>query len=100
MKSSAWLFAAAISAAGAALAQTEPQSTVTETTDPAKIADIERRAQELASRAPSSSTTATTADESHRADKHNSRSQKHKSKNKRANKDKASSGQAASSDAR
>jgi hypothetical protein len=100
MKSSAWLFAAAISAAGAALAQTAPQSTVTETTDPTKIADIERRAQDLASRTPSSSTTATTAGEGHHAAKHSSPPRKHKSKNKRTDKDKAPSGQAAGSDAR
>ncbi len=100
MKSSAWLFAAAMCAAGAALAQTEPQSTVTETTDPAKIADIERRAQELASsRTSSPSTTAASAGGHHDADTHHSGSHKQKAKNKR-NRNKAPSGQAASPDAK
>lgn len=48
MKSSIWLFAAAMSVSGLALAQSAPSSTVTEINDPAKIAEIERHAQELA----------------------------------------------------
>jgi hypothetical protein len=48
MKSSIWLFAAAMSVAGLAMAQSAPSSTVTEINDPAKIAEIERHAQELA----------------------------------------------------
>lgn len=41
-------------ATGAALAQA-PQSTITESTDPARIAEVERRAQALRSGQPSSS---------------------------------------------
>lgn len=44
MKSTTWLFAAAMSVSGLALAQ----STVTQITDPAKIAEIEQHAQQLA----------------------------------------------------
>ncbi|GEM_PF-3454194 len=50
MNARAWLFAAAMSASTLALAQ----AGVTETTDQAKIAEIERHAQELQSGAPSS----------------------------------------------
>ena len=50
MKPSTWLFAAAMSASALAVAQAPQSSGVTETTDPAKIAAIEQRAQELASR--------------------------------------------------
>jgi hypothetical protein len=87
MKSRAWLFAATMSAAAVALAQTAPQSTVTETTDPAKIAEIERHAQELASRNPTSST----ASERNAGDIHRAHSKKHKAKAKakRAMQDKA-----------
>ena len=56
MKSSAWLFAAAMSVSGLALAQTAQGSGVTENTDPAKISAIEQHAQELASRPPSAAT--------------------------------------------
>jgi hypothetical protein len=49
VKASAWLVAAAmLSISSLALAQS-PQPTVREITDPAKIAEIERHAQELAS---------------------------------------------------
>lgn len=44
MKPSTWLLAAAMSVSGMALAQ----STVTQITDPAKIAEIEQHAQQLA----------------------------------------------------
>jgi phosphate-selective porin len=50
MKSSAWLFAAAMSVSTLALAQSAQSSGVTESTDPAKISAIEQHAQELASR--------------------------------------------------
>jgi hypothetical protein len=51
MKASAWLFSAAMSVSCLALAQTAPKSTVTESTDPAKAAEIEHHAQELQARA-------------------------------------------------
>lgn len=44
MKSTTWLFAAAMSVSGLAMAQ----STVTEITDPAKISEIEQHAKQLA----------------------------------------------------
>lgn len=51
MKPSAWLFSAALSISSVALVHAAPpKSTVTENTDPAKIAEIERRAQELESK--------------------------------------------------
>ncbi|HEX9173752.1 MAG TPA: hypothetical protein VF861_13925 [Telluria sp.] len=54
MKPSAWLFSAALSVSCLALAHAAPpKSTVTENTDPAKIAEIERRAQELEASAQS-----------------------------------------------
>lgn len=55
MKPSAWLFSAAMSVSCLALAQTAPKSQVTEVTDPAKIAEIERRAQELEANAQAKS---------------------------------------------
>ncbi len=63
MKPHAWLFAAAMLAPCLALAQSTPQSTVTETTDPAKIAEVERHAQELASRSQGATSTTATMDE-------------------------------------
>jgi hypothetical protein len=80
MKSSAWLFAAAISVSGVALAQTAPSSGVTESTDQAKISAIEQHAQELASRPAS----AATADQG--SDMKAQSTPKHKSKAKRATK--------------
>jgi hypothetical protein len=50
MKASTWLLAAAMSVSGLALAQTASNSGVTEITDPARIAEIEQHAQQLASR--------------------------------------------------
>jgi hypothetical protein len=46
MKPSALIFSVAMSVSGLVLAQTATDSAVRESTDPAKIADIERRAQE------------------------------------------------------
>ena len=50
MKPSTWLFAAAMSVSGLALAQSGSNPGVTEITDPAKIAEIEQHAQQLAAR--------------------------------------------------
>ena len=91
MKPSAWLFAAAMSTAGLALAQTEPKSTVRETTDPASIAEIERRGQELASRGQTAPTMDAHDDKKHQG----ARQHKHKAKQKRAMKDKPSPDQPA-----
>lgn len=78
MKPSAWLFSAAMSVSCLALAQTAPKSQVTEITDPAKIADIERRAQELQA---SRGTTDQAQKPSMRSDKSKSKS-KSKAKSK------------------
>jgi hypothetical protein len=51
MKATTWLFAAAMSVSGLALAQSS--SGVTVITDPAKIAEIERHAEQLKSGQPS-----------------------------------------------
>lgn len=51
MKTVSWLLLSLISAAGLALAQNAPLSGIAESTDPAKIADIERRADEIAANA-------------------------------------------------
>jgi hypothetical protein len=50
MKASTWLLAAAMSVSGLALAQTASNAGVTEITDPARIAEIEQHARQLASR--------------------------------------------------
>jgi hypothetical protein len=50
MKTSLWLFLALSTAAGLSFAQNAPLSGISETTDPVKIAEIERRAQEIAAR--------------------------------------------------
>lgn len=52
MKSRTWLFAAALSVSGLAMAQSGGNSGVTEITDPARIAAIEQHAKELAARGP------------------------------------------------
>jgi hypothetical protein len=86
MKASAWLFSAAMSVSGLALAQTAPQPHVTESTDPAKIAEVERHAQELAAKR-----TTPTMDEGDHMQKQRTRPNKNKAKQKRAKKDKAPS---------
>jgi hypothetical protein len=50
MKISLWLCLALGTAAGLSFAQNAPLSGISETTDPVKIAEIERRAQEIAAR--------------------------------------------------
>ncbi len=75
MKSSTWIFAATMSISGFALAQTPPNPGVTETTDPAKIAEIEKHAQELEARGQ----TTPAAGEKDHTKKH---SKQHKSKAK------------------
>lgn len=87
MKSSVWLFAAAISVSGLALAQNAPKAGVTEITDPAKIAEIEQHAQQLAA---GQSATPAPAEHGHMR-KHGMRHHKHKAKHERAMKDKAPS---------
>lgn len=52
MKSTTFLFAAAMSVSGLAMAQSATNPGVTEITDPAKISAIEQHAKELAARGP------------------------------------------------
>jgi hypothetical protein len=87
MKASALMFAAAMSVSSLALAQTAMKSSVTETTDPAKIAEIERHAQQLSSGAQ---TTPMTGESDH-MQKHGKRQHKNKAKQKSQMKDKAPS---------
>jgi hypothetical protein len=87
MKASAWLFSAAMSVSSLALAQTAPQSNVTESTDPAKVAEVERHAQQLAAGAQ----TTPTMDERDHVQKQRARPNKNKAKHKRAKKDQAPS---------
>jgi hypothetical protein len=83
MKSSTWIFAATLSISGFAIAQSPPNPGVTETTDPAKIAEIEKHAQELEARGQ----TTPAAGEKDHAKK--SKHHKSKAKPKDENKDKA-----------
>lgn len=50
MKTSSWLVLSLATAAGLACAQDAPLTGIVESTDPAKIAQIERHAQELAAK--------------------------------------------------
>jgi hypothetical protein len=83
MKSGKWLFAALISAAGLALAQTPTSTGVTESTDQAKIAEIEKHAQELEKR-----TTTPAAGERDHTKKQGAQHHKSKAKPKQEMKDK------------
>ena len=82
MKSSAWLFAAAMSVSGLALAQTAQSSGVTENTDPAKISAIEQHAQELASRPAPSATEGQGGDMKMKGKSHHKGKAMHKPKTK------------------
>jgi hypothetical protein len=75
-----------MSVSGLALAQTATKG-ATEITDPAKIAEIERHAQQLASAGPAMQNTG----ERDSIHKHGKRHHKNKAAHKRANKDKAPS---------
>lgn len=55
MKTSTWLLLTLATAAGLACAQDAPLTGIDESTDPAKIAKIEQRAQELAAKKPAAS---------------------------------------------
>ncbi|HEU4374583.1 MAG TPA: hypothetical protein VFS02_13880 [Telluria sp.] len=87
MKARTWLFAAALSVSGLALAQNNPG--VTTITDPAKIAEIERHAEQLKSGQPSTPM----MDEEHGKRDHGMRHHKqrrhHKGMHKAEMKDKA-----------
>lgn len=96
MKPSVWLFAAAMSVSSLALAQS---SGVKEITDPAKIAEIERHAQELSSGSQQTSTATTpTGDMDHM--RHGARHHKAKPKHHRAMKEKAATDQPMATEAK
>jgi uncharacterized protein involved in copper resistance len=84
MKSSTWLFAAAMSVSGLVMAQTNPG--VTEITDPAKISAIEQHAQELAARGQ---TTPAMGEHDMNMDKGGMHHKKHRAMRHRAMKNKA-----------
>ena len=86
MKKHAWLFSAAMTLSSLALAQTAMNSSVTEITDPARIADIERRGVQLAEAAAARTAAAPRASESKHMHKQDGRHHKGKSMHKRANK--------------
>ena len=90
MKTHAWLFAAAMSLSGLTLAQTAMNTGVTESTDPVKIAEIERHAQQLASRA---SATPVVGEREHmrKHRMHHNKDKKNKAMHKPAKKDMAPS---------
>lgn len=87
MKARTWLFAAAISVSGLALAQTN--AGVTTITDPAKIAEIERHAEQLKGNQPATPM----MDEQHGKKEHGMRHHKqrkhHKAMHKGMKKEKA-----------
>lgn len=85
MKPGIWLFSAAVAFSSIALAQTAPKSQVTETTDPAKIAEVERHAQELAAEEQKSQ------EQMQQKKSKSSEKQKSKAKHKGAKKEKAPS---------
>ena len=82
MKASAWIFAAAMSVSSLALAQTPQSSGVTEITDPARIAAIEQRAQQLASRPAATATADKGAQIKHKGMRHHKGKAMHKSMKK------------------
>ena len=98
MKASPWLFAAAMSASGLAPAQMAQSSGVTEITDPARIAAIEQRARELASRpaAPATATAAKDGQMKHKGMRHH----KNKAMHKGVKKDKPASDTPMSTDSK
>jgi hypothetical protein len=99
MKPSVWLFAAAMSVSSLALAQS---SAVHEITDPAKIAEIERHAQELASGSQQTTTTTTNAmgEQEHMRDHGARHHHKMRAKHRRAMKEKAAADQPMATEAK
>ena len=92
MKASPWIFAAAMSVSSLALAQTPQSSGVTEITDPARIAAIERRAQELASRPAAATATMNEGGQTkHKGMRHHKNKAMHKGMHKGMKKDKPAS---------
>jgi hypothetical protein len=87
MKARTWLFAAALSVSGLALAQSNPG--VTTITDPAKIAEIERHAEQLKSGQPTTPMMDEQRGERHHGMRHHKRSRHHKAMHRGQMKDKA-----------
>ena len=83
MKKASWILASLLSIGGAALAQNAPLTGISESTDPDKVAEVERRAQEVqaaAQQAPSSAQEGTPARSGYTGDsaRSKSKSMKHR----------------------
>lgn len=89
MKARTWLFAAAISVSGLALAQSN--SGVTQITDPSKIAEIERHAEQLKSGQPTTPMANEERGERRHGMRHHKQRKHHKAMHRRAMKEKAPS---------
>ena len=89
MKARTWLFAAAMSVSGLALAQTN--AGVTQSTDPAKIAEIERHAEQLKSGQPTTPMMDKHHGKRHHGMRHHKHHKHHKAMHRRAMKEKAPS---------
>lgn len=89
MKASTWLFAAAMSVSGLALAQSNPG--VTQITDPAKIAEIERHAEQLKSGQPTMPMAQEHDGKRHHGMRHHKHRKHHKAMHRRSMKEKAPS---------
>lgn len=86
MKATTWLFAAAMSVSGLALAQSGQVTTIT---DPAKIAEIERHAEQLKSGQPATPMMDEQQVKKHNAMRHHKQRKHHKAMHRGAKKDKA-----------
>lgn len=86
MKATTWLFAAAMSVSGLALAQSGQVTTIT---DPAKIAEIERHAEQLKSGQPAAPMMNETQVKQRHGMRHNKQRKHHKPMHRGAKKAKA-----------
>lgn len=91
MKATTWLFAAAMSISSLAMAQTASNRGVTVITDPARIAEIERHAEQLKSGQPSTPMMDEQRGKRHHGMRHYKHRKHHKAMHRGAKKDKAPS---------
>jgi hypothetical protein len=89
MKATTWLFAVAMSVSGLALAQSNQGVTVI--TDPAKIAEIERHAEQLKNNQPATPMASEHHGKKHHGMRHHKHRKHHKAMHKGVKKDKAPS---------
>lgn len=89
MKARTWLFAAAISVSGLALAQTATNPGVTVITDPAKIAEIERHAEQLKGNQPAAPMMEEHHGKQHHGMRHHKQRRHHKAMHRGAKKESA-----------